>query len=264
MKRIFFTLILLSIVNVASAYEYNLQFTPRAGARGVTVIGYEFVGDTVLGDCSYYTVGACSGRGCHPPPPTYYYNTCTWDRYGNLLSMTPGAPTAPTSLYTNGTEVVYATSGDSSTGRDTRNFGFVSTPSPHYAWQTLNGGYADIPDAVYLISATLISDGDFPLHFAVSSYQARAAANKIVAQVYGTVTPSPGTATISANTCTAPLAPGATCTVTISYDPTTITCTASPYGFAYTGIDLSLVTNAGADTDFTQRFTVSGVPICND
>jgi hypothetical protein len=41
-------------------------------------------------------------------------------------------------------------------------------------------------------------------------------------------------------------------------------CTASPYGYAYTGIDLSLVTDAGINTDFTQRFTVTGVPICDD
>jgi hypothetical protein len=52
--------------------------------------------------------------------------------------------------------------------------------------------------------------------------------------------------------------------VTISYDPTTITCTYSPYGYAYTGIDLALATDAGTNKDFTQRFTVTGVPICDD
>jgi hypothetical protein len=52
--------------------------------------------------------------------------------------------------------------------------------------------------------------------------------------------------------------------VTVSYNPTTIQCTGSPYGYAYTGIDLSLITDAGANTDFTQRFTITGAPICDD
>jgi len=52
--------------------------------------------------------------------------------------------------------------------------------------------------------------------------------------------------------------------VTVSYDPTSIKCTGSPYGYAYTRIDLSLVTNAGATIDFTEGFTVTGVPICDD
>jgi len=43
-----------------------------------------------------------------------------------------------------------------------------------------------------------------------------------------------------------------------------IMCTYSPYGYAYTGIDLALATDAGANKDFTQRFTVTGVPICDD
>ena len=255
MKRILFALILLCMANVASAYEYHLQFTPQAGARGLVVAGYKFVSKTVLGNCSYYTQSACSGRGCHPPPPTYHYSTCTWDLYGNLLSMTPGAPTAPAPLYQTGTEIVYAVSGTSTTGLDTRNFGFVSTPSAHYTWETLNGGYADIPDAVYPIKATLISDGDFVLNVTGA---------RVVARTYGTYTPAPGSAAVSANTCTGGIAPGGTCSVTVSYNPTTISCTYSPYGYAYTGIDLSLVTNAGANTDFTERFTVTGVPICDD
>ena len=41
-------------------------------------------------------------------------------------------------------------------------------------------------------------------------------------------------------------------------------CTYSPYGYAYTGIDLALATDAGTNKDFTQRFTITGVPICDD
>ncbi len=255
MKRILLTLILLCIAHVASAYEYHLQFTPQAGARGLVVAGYEFVGDTVVGNCSYYTVSACSGRGCHSIT-TYHYNTCTWDLYGNLLSTVAGAPTAPTSYSTNGTEIVYATSGTSSTGVDTRNFGFVSTPSSHYTWQTPNGSIVVIPDSAYSVVATFISDGDFALNVN---------AINVAAQIFGTVTPASGTATVLPNSCGSSVAPGSTCTVTVAYDPTTIKCTNSPYGYAYTGIDLSLVSDAGgATTDFTQRYTVTGVPICGD
>ncbi|HYL60058.1 MAG TPA: hypothetical protein VEU51_14400 [Candidatus Acidoferrales bacterium] len=254
MKRILFTMIFLCVANVASAYEYHLQFTPQSGARNLSVVGYQFVGNNVLGNCSYSTTSACSGRGCHVIT-TYHYNTCTWDPYGNLVSMTPGAPTAPAPLYTTGTEIVYAVNGSSTTGKDTRNFGFVATPSSHYTWQTLNGGYAVIPYAPYSVAATLISDGDLDLHFAGA---------RVVAQIFGTITPASGTATVSANTCVGALPPGSTCTATVTYDPTSITCTGSPYGYAYTGIDLTLTTDAGANTDFTQRFTVTGIPICDD
>ena len=185
----------------------------------------------------------------------HHDNTCTWDPYGNLLSMTPGAPTAPAPLYQSGTEIVYATSGASTTGLDTRNFGFVDTPSSHDTWQTPNGTYAAIPDAAYPITATLISDGDFDLSFAGAT---------VGSQTFGTLTPTPGDATVADTTCQSAVPTGTTCTVTISYDPTTIMCTYSPYGYAYPGIDLALATDAGANKDFTQRFTVTGVPICDD
>ena len=257
MKRTSFTLstlILLGFAHVASAYEYRLQFTPQSGARGLVVAGYEFDGSTVVGNCSYNTTSPCSGRGCRTVT-VHHYNTCTWDPYGNLLSMTPGAPTAPAPLYQSGTEIVYATSGASSTGLDTRTFGFVDTPSAHYTWQTPNGSYAVIPDAAYPITATLISDGDFDLSFAGAT---------VGSQTFGTLTPTAGDATVADTTCGSAVPTGTTCTVTISYDPTTIVCTYSPYGYAYTGIDLALATDAGTNKDFTQRFTVTGVPICDD
>ena len=257
MKRSLFTLstlILLGFPQVASAYEYRLQFTPQSGARGLIVAGYAFDGTTVIGNCSYYTSRPCSGRGCRPLI-VHHYNTCTWDSYGNLLSMTPGALTAPEPLSQSGTEIVYATSGGSTTGLDTRNFGFVDTPSSHYTWQTPNGSYADILDSVYPITATLISDGDFDLSFGGAN---------VGSQTFGTLTPTPGVATIADTTCGSAVPIGTTCTVTISYDPTTLMCTYSPYGYAYTGIDLALATDAGTNDDFTQRFTVIGVPICDD
>jgi hypothetical protein len=57
---------------------------------------------------------------------------------------------------------------------------------------------------------------------------------------------------------------GQFCSVTVAYNPKTITCAASPYGYAYTKVELSLVTNAGANPEFTIGFTITGVPICDD
>jgi hypothetical protein len=255
MKRLLFTVILIG-AQAAHAYEYKLQFTPQSGARGLVVAGYQFNGNAILGNCSYYTVSAGSGRGSHGTT-THHYNSCSWDVFGNLVSLTPQSSplTAPPPISQSGTEIIYAISGASSTGQDTRGFGFVSTPSSHYSWQTPNGGYAVIPDAIYPITATLISDGDFPLNFAGAT---------VVSAVSGTITPSPGTATVSATTCESSVPAGSTCSVTVSYNPTTIVCTASPYGYAYTKIDLSLVTDAGAHADFTQGFTITGVRICDD
>lgn len=245
-------LVWLGFAQVASAYEYRLQFAPRSGARNLVVMGYAFDGSTVVGNCSYDTTSPCSGRGCRPLT-VHHHNTCIWDRFGNLLSATPGAPTAPAALYQTGTEIVYAADGSSVTGLDTRNFGFVDTPSSHYTWQTPNDSYVVIPDAPYAMTATLISDGDFDLGFAGAT---------VGLQTFGTLT-LPGDAII-ADACGSIVPTGTTCTLTISYDPTTIACTPLPSGYVYTGISLVLTADAGTNEDFTQRFTVVGVPTCDD
>lgn len=257
MSRLLKMLSILGICSpLAHAYEYTLQFTPQPGARGLTVAGYQFSGNTVVGNCSYYTVSAGSGRGSHSTT-TYHYNVCSWDLFGNLVSLAPvtSPPVAPAVLSTTGTEIIYAVSGGSSTGHDTRGFGFINTPSSHYTWQTFNGGYAVIPYAVYSITASLTSDGDYPLNISGAT---------VTPSVSGTITPSPGTAAVASSTCTGSVAVGATCSVTVNYDPTSIKCTASPYGYAYTNIALSLVSDAGANSEFTQGFTITGVPICDD
>jgi hypothetical protein len=253
MKR-FLPILILLAAPAAHAYEYKLQFTPQGGALGLDVAGYEFSSDTVIGDCSYYTVSAGSGRGGHSTR-TNHYSTCTWDLFGNLISMTPGAPQAPAPLTETGTETVYAASGASQTGHDSRGFGFVNTPSSHYSWQTANGGYADIPYAVDKLLITLISDGDFPMKFEGAT---------VVASVSGSITPSPGVARVGSTTCKSPVAVGSTCTVTVFYNPTHIACTPDIYGYAYTRISLALVTDAGSNPDFIEGFTVTGVPVCDD
>jgi hypothetical protein len=255
MKPLLLTLVLLG-APVAYGYEFKLHFVPSGGAQGLIVAGYHFNGSTVVGNCSYYTVSAGSGRGSHGTT-TYHYNTCSWDLFGNLISVTPvtTAPVAPPVISQTGTEIIYAIMGSSSTGHDTRGFGFVNTPSSHYSWQTVNGGYAVIPYTVHTITATLISDGDFPLDYDGAT---------VASAISGYITPSPGTATVTGTTCASSVAVGSTCSVTVSYDPTTIKCTSDAYGYAYTKIDLSLVTDAGANIDFTQGFTITGVPICDD
>jgi hypothetical protein len=99
----------MAVPGVAGAYAYRLQFTPSSGYRGLVVAGYEFAGDTVVGNCSYYTVHSGSGRGGgYHSIKTYFNQTCTWDLYGNLLGTTPGAPAVPAPQYISGTQTVYA------------------------------------------------------------------------------------------------------------------------------------------------------------
>lgn len=257
MKRILLILILLSAQS-AYAYEFKLQFTPQGGAIGLHVAGYQFNANTntVTGDCSYYTYSASSGRGGHSVR-TNHYNTCTWDLYGNLHSMTPVTSAMPTPavIQVIGTETIYAKLSTSTTGRDSRGLGFVNTLASHYSWTTPNNGYAVIPDAVYTITASLVSDGDFPLDLDGTN---------VTPSTSGYYTPSPGNASVASTTCGSSVQVGTSCAVKISYDPTAIVCTGSPYGYGYTRIDLSLVTDAGTTTDFTEGFTITGIRVCDD
>jgi hypothetical protein len=250
------TILLLVAPHTAAAYEYRLEFTPPAGARNLVVAGYQFLNaNTVVGNCSYDTVSVGSGRIPHSTI-THHPNTCTWDRHGNLVSSTAGtAPTAPLPIRDSGTEVIYATWGTSTTGVDTRGFGFVNSLSPHYDWDASDGTYAVIPDAAIPIVGKLTSDGDQPLHITVAH---------VTSSISGTLTTSAGTAIVASTTCPNPVPVGMLCSFTVAYNPKTIKCTASPYGYAYTKVDLSLVTNSGATIDYTRSFTITGVPVCND
>jgi hypothetical protein len=53
----------LAFADSAAAYEYPQQFTLASGYRALVVAGYQFSGNTVIGNCSYYTVHSGSGRG---------------------------------------------------------------------------------------------------------------------------------------------------------------------------------------------------------
>jgi hypothetical protein len=239
--------LLLCVAHAAYSLEYRLQF-PISSA---TVIGYGIDQNTVTGVCSYVINLPCSGRGCRPRR-VQHDNTCTWDLYGTLLSTTPGAPTAPPPLTENGTEIIYATSDTSATGVDTRGFGFVDTVASHYSWQG-SGETAAIGDQPTEVTATLLSDGDVDLSFVGAN---------VATQVFGAVNSTAGGAAVTTTTCGTTVPVGTTCTVTVTYDPTSIACTASPYGYAYTGIDLGISSDTLANADFVERFTVMGVPLC--
>lgn len=112
----------------------------------------------------------------------------------------------------------------------------------------------DIPFAPYTVPVTLISDGEFPLVLHSAT----------VTTSGSYYTPSGGTAVISASSCPSSITPGSTCTLTILYHVRTVRCTTSPYGLGYTGIDLTVLTDAPVPANWTERFTITGMPICND
>jgi hypothetical protein len=215
----------------------------------LVVAGYAFNGGTVVGNCSYYTVHSGSGRGGgYHTTKTYFNQTCTWDLYGNLLSITPGAPAIPAPLYLKGTQTVYAVnaSGDY-TGSDTTlaHGGFVNTLGSHYSWITSHA-YAVLPQALYTFTATLASDGDVPLHISavgVSALQGRAV--------------------VDSTTCRRKIRVGATCAVTVTYDPTYL-CSAT--GLAYDTLDIRVTSDAGQASDFLQSYTIVLSPMdgCDD
>ena len=244
MKLRLFLITALAIVSAtvaAQAFEYPLQFTPNPGYRGLVVAGYAFSNGTVIGNCSYYTVHSGSGRGGgYRQFYTYFNQTCTWDLLGNLLGIAPGEPTPPPPLYTNGTQTVYAEDANGDvTGADSALLpyaGFVNTLGSHYTWLTSNA-YETLQQQVYTFQLQLQSDGDTPLN--VSSVDASALAAKV--KVTGT-------------TCSGPIAVGATCTITVTYNPKKLR---SPTGLAYDTLTVGVVSDAGQADNFVQSYTIT-------
>jgi hypothetical protein len=260
MKKILAALAMMSF-GTAHAYEYTLQFTPPSGAKNVNVVGYDFTADGGVSGLIHYALTRCSsGRGAHCTTTQYDYSA-TWDSFGHPTGSVAGAPTAPAPLYVDGTRTVYADNGTSKTGSDTAlagvDKGFVMTPSPHYSWQAPSGQLFVIPDAPYTFSAPLLSDGDFNVDVAQVTVSAAPSGS------LGGV-PDQGVVSISSNGCGASVAPGASCAYAVTYDPTTIRCTPSTQGLIYTTVTLTLSTDAGQNFDFTQIYTVTGVPVCDD
>lgn len=228
-----------AFAGLATAHEYPLQYTANGGARGLVVAGYEFVGNTVVGNCSYYTVTSGSGKGGGYHSNTTYYNqTCTWDLYGNLLTVAAGAPAVPAPLYVNGTQTVYAmNSNGGTTGSDSAlaGHGFVNTLGSHYTWTTSNA-YMVLNTTPYTFTATLASDGDVPLNISAADVGALL-----------------GKTTLVSTTCIGTIAVGSTCSVTVTYDARKLK---SPSGLAYDTLTLGVASDAGQASDFIQRYTV--------
>ena len=260
MTKVLMALVLMSF-GTAHAFEYALHFTPPSGAKGVNVVGYDITADGEVSGLVHYALTRCTGgRGAHCITTQYDF-TGTWDSFGNPTGLVAGAPTAPTPLYVDGTITVYADNGTSKTGSDSSIpgvvKGFVNTPSSHYSWQSPNGQLYVIADAPYTFSAALLSDGDFNLNIAQATVSATPS---------GTLAgiPDQGAVSITSNGCGAVVAPGASCAYGVTYDPSTIRCTPSTQGLAYTHVTLTLTTDAGQNFDFTQIYTVTGVPVCDD
>ena len=144
----------------------SIRFSTRRSEvpAGLVVAGYQFVGETVVGNCSYYTVTSGSGKGGGYHSTTTYYNqTCTWDLYGNLLTVAAGAPAVPTPPYVNGTQTVYAMNNNGgTTGSDSAlaGHGFVNTLGSHYTWTTSNA-YMVLNTTPYTFTATLAATATF-------------------------------------------------------------------------------------------------------
>lgn len=259
MNKILLALALMSL-GTAHAYEYPLQFTPPPGAKNISVVGYTLTADGGVTGLVHYAITRCSsGRGAHCVTTQYDY-TATWDSFGHATGLVAGAPTAPPPLYVDGTRTIYADNGTNQTGSDAAilgaDKGFVNTPSPHYTWLSQSGQILVIPHAPYSFSVSLLSDGDFPVD--VAQVAASVAPSGTLSGV-----PNQGTVTVT-DGCGPSIAPVTTCAYTVTYDPTTIRCTGSTQGLAYTTLTLTLSTNAGQTFDFTQIYTVTGIPICDD
>ena len=235
----------LVLSHVAAAYEYPLQFTPNPGYRGLVVAGYDFDGNTVVGNCSYYTERSSGGRGGHVVI-THYNQTCTWSLYGNLLSIRSGEPAIPAPIAMKGAETIYANNGKGSfTGSDTKlpEGGFVNTPGTHYSWLTPNS-YGVIPQKPYTITGKIVSNGDWAVD--ISKVQASALQ---------------GSASVKGTTCLGHTKPGATCTVTVLYDPSAL---CSETGLAYDTVTVHVLSDAEQQPTLVERFTIDGVVPCND
>lgn len=246
------------------AYEYKLQYIPPPPPQccqfALKVIGTQLNADgTIGGDISFYN-RACSGRYCGAA--VYYYATGIWDSLGNLISSTTPTTTpnaVPPVLYTQsnprgqGTESVYAANGPAVAGFDNQYGygGFVQYPASHFTWIG-TGEYLTIPrtpPSSFTVQFT--SDGDLPLN--ITSVVSQVVASGYYTNGTGTVTG------ITGDCLNGPVAPGTTCTLTVTFDPSTIISTGSPYGYAYNNLFLNLASDAGnLLKEWEVRFTISG------
>ena len=223
----------------AAAYEYTLQFTPTPGSLShLNVAGYKFAAGKVVGNCSYDITTSGSGRDPRSYT-THYYFTCTWDLHGNYVSQVTGAPTTPAAISSVGGLTTYAKDarGDT-TGSDANGalHGFVNTKSAQYAWATPSGGYLFLPAQQKTdIALSVRNVGDLPL----------IDRRVVFSALYGRLT-------VKSNGCLLPgEAPGASCVIVVTYDPTRVPPGDNPYTI-YDHITVGLVSNSGLAPIWTE------------
>ena len=290
-KLVVFGLLVLLAASRAACYEHKLQFTPyipyNPVVGPVTVIGEQFTtftdanGNTqingVTGSIHFVTVPSGCRYVC---PRTSHDWTGTWDLSGNLLNVaqvawTPqqpiGTASSTTPLAETHNETIYAQgtlpNGNAiTTGQDTLfRYGYVDTVQSHYTWSQTTvpaeytPGYFTIPRTPpFVFQVSLTSDGDLPLNITSTVIQ-------VVASGYYTNGTGTGTYNPQDGDClSAPVAPGISCSIQITFDPSTIISTSSPYGYAYNVFFLSLASDAGNLPDWSVRFTITGFSTPDD
>lgn len=287
-KLVVIGLLVLLAASRASCYEHKLQFVAYIPYNSVvpnslSVIGEQFTLDAngntngVTGLIHFVTVP----NGCrYVCPRTSHDWTGTWDLGGNLLNVaqvawTPqqpiGTASSTTPVAETNNETVYAQgtlpNGNAiTTGQDTLfRYGYVDTVQSHYTWSQTTvpaeytPGYFTIPRTPpFVFSVSLTSDGDLPLNIASTVIQ-------VVASGYYTNGTGTGTYNPLDGDClSAPVSPGASCSIQITFDPSTIISTSSPYGYAYNVFFLSLASDAGNLPDWSVRFTITGFSTPDD
>jgi len=134
--------LLVGLLSASRCSRVSSPVHPDPGYRDLVVGGYQFVGNTVVGNCSFLAVSISSGRGGgHGQTTKRHPQTCTWDLYGKLLGVTPGALAVLAPLTIQDTQAIYAVNangGSTGTVSKVPGGGFVSTPGPHYSWLTPN------------------------------------------------------------------------------------------------------------------------------
>lgn len=280
-KAVAVALLLLALSASGFGYEHKLQFNafipynPVVGP--VTVIGERFNTNSsgnivsLSGSIHFTTVPSGCRYIC---PRTSHDWTGTWDLDGNLLSVaqTPwgaqqpiGIGSSTTPLAETNNEAIYAegilpNNNVITTGQDALyRYGYVDTIQSHYTWSQTTipveyvPGHFVIPRTPpFVFSLSLMSDGDLPLN--ITSTIAQVTASGYYTNGTGTATymPQPG------DCLSAPVTPGTSCVVQISFDPSTIISTGSPYGYAYNNFSLALASDAGNLADFLVAFTITG------
>lgn len=278
-------ILLLGLAGASRGYEYPLQYTAPAGYHLGPVIGLQINADGSVNGSIYIYKQYCGRGGCGPvTSPTYLDGK--WDAQGNLLTTGPGqAPTQPI-LSTNGTKQIYAQVGSTTTGHDTsgHGFGFVARPASHYTWNsytyeyicgvyycldyvTVASGSSQVvswaPPTTFLIQ--LVSDGDLPLN--ITSFSSQVSLQGYgtvgvgkVTNVVGAAVTNPGDGSIEAAPCGASVAPGQTCGLAVTFDPSGVTSPAST-GYGYNMMTLAINSDAGNLPDWVGHFTIAGIPV---